>query len=100
MVVAASFHLLLLLLEFIFLEKLFIVLEQKDGSLGGEGVFRSGWLARGCFPMCPEARGRNVTLVAAAAYEGPLVVVQASVIEIKKLTKSLRFCRVLRSSYD
>ena len=50
--------------------------------------------------MCPEARGRNVTLVAAAAYEGPLVVVQASVIEIKKLTKSLRFCRVLRSSYD
>ena len=91
MVVAASFHLLLLLLEFIFLEKLFIVLEQKDGSLGGEGVFRSGWLARGCFPMCPEARGRNVTLVAAAAYEGPLVVVQASVIEIQNINKISSF---------
>ena len=91
MVVAASFHLLLLLLEFIFLEKLFIVLEQKDGSLGGEGVFRSGWLARGCFPMCPEARGRNVSLVAAAAFEGPLVVVQESVIEIKKINKISSF---------
>jgi hypothetical protein len=80
--VVARMLLRLLVLQLKVAEELLIVLEEKDGALGGECVLGGGWLAGGRLPVGPEAGGGDVALVAAAADERTFVVVQTS--EIKK----------------
>ncbi len=80
--VVARMLLRLLVLQFKVAEELLIVLEEKDGALGGECVLGGGGLAGGRLPVGPEAGGGDVALVAAAADERTFVVVKPS--EIKK----------------
>jgi hypothetical protein len=67
---------LLVVFEFEVTKELLIVRQQKDGPLGGESVLGGGRLTRGCLPVGAEAGSGDVALVAGAADERPLVVVQ------------------------
>jgi hypothetical protein len=82
----------LLVLQLKVSEELLIVLEEKDGSLGGECVLGSGGLAGGRLPVGPEAGGGDVALVAAAADERTFVVVQTS--GIKKIILKLKKTKI------